>query len=117
MFCRIAEGSEPAEVVRRWGSEAIAIRPRNPVVDGHVLVIPAAHVADVGTNPGVSAIAMAAAADLAAQHTDCNVITSRGRYATQTVFHLHIHVVPRAAGDNLPLPWTPQQNAAAEGDA
>ncbi|MET9260426.1 HIT domain-containing protein [Amycolatopsis sp. NPDC004079] len=103
-------------MVRQWGFDAIAIRPRNPVVDGHVLVIPAAHVADVGMNPDVSAIAMAAAAELAAQHTDCNVITSRGRYATQTIAHVHLHVVPRAAGDGLPLPWTPQQNAAA-GDA
>lgn len=101
---------------RRW-LQAIAIRPRRPVVDGHLLVIPTAHVPDVGADPEVAAVAMAAAADLAAEHADCNVLTSRGRYATQTVYHLHIHVVPRAAGDGLPLPWTPQQTNADGGQA
>jgi diadenosine tetraphosphate (Ap4A) HIT family hydrolase len=37
-----------------------------------------------------------------------NFITSAGRDATQTVFHLHIHIVPRHAGDGLALPWTGQ---------
>lgn len=101
---------------RRW-LRAIAIRPRRPVADGHLLVIPTAHVPDVGTDPEVSAVAMAAAAELAAEHTDCNVLTSRGRHATQTVYHLHVHVVPRAAGDGLPLPWTPQQGGADDGQA
>ncbi|MFI0712504.1 HIT domain-containing protein [Streptomyces inhibens] len=35
-----------------------------------------------------------------------NVITSRGPSATQTIRHLHIHLVPRADGDGLLLPWT-----------
>lgn len=44
-----------------------------------------------------------------AEHEAANLITSRGGAATQTVFHLHVHVVPREAGDGLALPWTPQQ--------
>lgn len=116
VFCRIVEGIEPAAVVRRW-PEAIAIRPRNPITEGHLLVIPTTHVADVGVDRHVSAIAMAAAAELAAEYENCNVLTSRGREATQTVFHLHIHVVPRAAGDALPLPWTPRQDATREAAA
>jgi histidine triad (HIT) family protein len=36
----------------------------------------------------------------------CNIITSTGSSATQTVFHLHLHVVPRSTGDGLTLPWT-----------
>ncbi|MCI2422874.1 HIT domain-containing protein [Saccharopolyspora sp. K220] len=111
VFCRIVAGTEPAEVVRRW-PEAIAIRPRHPVTEGHLLVIPTTHVADVGTDRHVSAVAMAAAAELAAEHENCNVLTSRGREVTQSVFHLHLHVVPRAAGDGLPLAWTPWQDAA-----
>ncbi len=49
------------------------------------------------------------AAQWAAGHrmNPCNLITSAGREATQTVFHLHIHVVPRRDGDGLALPWTP----------
>jgi len=70
------------------------------------LVIPAVHVADVEVNPAVSALTMTAAAELAGEHPACNVITSRGADATQKVFHLHIHVVPRRAGDGLALPWS-----------
>jgi hypothetical protein len=39
---------------------------------------------------------------------DCNLIASRGPAATQTVPHLHLHLVPRLEGDGLPLPWTGQ---------
>ncbi len=46
------------------------------------------------------------AAELAAEVGDCNVITSRGAAATQTVRHLHVHVVPRRQGDGILLPWT-----------
>ncbi|MFF0389623.1 HIT family protein [Kitasatospora sp. NPDC004615] len=111
VFCAIAAGTAPAVVVREW-PDAIAIRPRSGGVNpGHLLVIPRAHVADVGADPVVSAAVMARAAELAAVLPAANVITSKGSAATQTVFHLHIHVVPRADGDGLPLPWTPQRNA------
>jgi histidine triad (HIT) family protein len=110
VFCRIVAGTAPATVVRRWPMlGAIAIQPRGGCTSGHLLVIPTVHVPDVGTDPAVSALTMAAAAELAAELPACNVITSKGADATQTVFHLHVHVVPRVADDGLPLPWTPQQ--------
>ncbi|MDI3406045.1 HIT family protein [Streptomyces cavernicola] len=108
VFCSIAAGQAPATVVREW-DDVIAIRPLGPVTPGHVLVIPRRHVADVGEDPQVSARAMVCAAELAGELPAANVITSKGSAATQTVFHLHIHVVPRIEGDALPLPWTPQQ--------
>jgi histidine triad (HIT) family protein len=108
VFCRIVAGQAPATVIRRWPC-AVAIAPRHPVTPGHVLVIPSVHVADVGTDAAVSAVAMLAAAELAAEHPACNVITSRGPEATQTVFHLHLHVVPRRVGDGLSLPWTARE--------
>lgn len=103
VFCLIAVGNLPATVVRRW-PRAIAFVPMNPVVDGHLLVVPTVHVKDVTEDPGVSAEVMRAAAELAV--APCNIITSAGAEATQTVFHLHVHVVPRAAGDGLMLPWS-----------
>ncbi|MEU8378703.1 HIT domain-containing protein [Streptosporangium sp. NPDC048865] len=112
VFCAIVAGSAPATMVRTW-PETIAISPRHPVTPGHTLVIPHVHVGDVGENPEVSAVTMARAAELAAELPAANVITSRGAAATQTVFHLHLHVVPRAMGDGLPLPWTPQHAARA----
>ena len=44
---------------------------------------------------------------------ESNLITSIGPAATQTVPHLHLHLVPRRPGDGLPLPWTPQHSAVA----
>jgi histidine triad (HIT) family protein len=118
VFCAIVAGKAPATFVRRWDALGVyAIRPRGGVHDGHVLVIPAVHVADAGVDPAVSARTMACAAELMAEHPDANIITSKGSAATQTVFHLHIHVVPREQGDGLPLPWTPQQTAAKAGGA
>lgn len=109
VFCAIAAGEAEATVVRSW-DHTIAIKPRGGVHPGHVLVIPRIHVADVGELPAVSAQTMACAAELAGEIPAANVITSKGAAATQTVFHLHIHVLPRAAGDGLALPWTAHHN-------
>ncbi|MGW4805835.1 HIT family protein [Kitasatospora sp. NPDC004272] len=112
-FCALADGTTPAQLVRAW-PDAIAIRPRSGGVnDGHLLVIPREHVADAGTDPDVTATVMRRAAELLAEHPAANLITSKGADATQTVFHLHVHLVPRRADDGLPLPWTPQHAARA----
>src|SRR5690606_22895948 len=108
VFCRIVARRAPARVVREW-PDAVAIVPLRPVTAGHTLVIPRCHVADATVCPEVSGAVMRRAAELAVP--PCNLITSAGEAATQSVWHLHIHVVPRRAGDGLPLPWTPQQAA------
>lgn len=113
VFCRIITGEEPATIVRR-GRDAVAFAPLNPVTDGHVLVVPTVHVRDALQDPAVTAATMKAAAGLAAKSGPCNFITSVGAEATQSVFHLHIHVVPRRAGDGLALPWTDQQRRTKE---
>lgn len=113
VFCAIAAGEAPAVVVREW-PDAIAIRPRTGgVTDGHVMVLPRVHVPDAGTDQEVTAAVMCRAAELMAELPAANLITSKGRAATQSVFHLHVHVVPRQDGDGLPLPWTPQHAARA----
>ena len=113
VFCRIVAGDAPATIVRAW-DDALAIRPRSGgCTDGHVMVIPRTHVQDAGEDPTVTAATMARAAELMAELPAANLITSKGAEATQTVFHLHVHLVPRASGDGLPLPWTPQHEARA----
>ncbi|GHE33201.1 hydrolase [Streptosporangium violaceochromogenes] len=102
VFCQIIAREAPAAVVREW-DDALAFAPLGPVVPGHLLVIPKQHVTDVAEDPAVSAAAMRAASELATP--PCNIITSAGREATQTVFHLHLHIVPRRDGDGLALPW------------
>ncbi|MEU5163387.1 HIT domain-containing protein [Streptomyces sp. NPDC020875] len=114
VFCAIAAGTSPAAVVREW-DDALAIRPRSGGVnDGHTLVIPRIHVANAVENPDVTAYTVRRAAQYAAEiGADLNLITSVGPDATQTVSHLHWHVIPRAKDDGLPLPWTPQHAARA----
>ncbi|MFJ2568926.1 HIT family protein [Streptomyces halstedii] len=111
VFCAIAAGEAPADIVREW-DDAVAVRPRSGgCTPGHVFVLPRVHVEDAGTDPEVTVAVMRRAAELMAVLPAANLITSKGVEATQSVFHLHVHVVPRQDGDNLPLPWTPQHEA------
>lgn len=105
-FCEINTGRAPATFVREW-SDAIAIVPLNPVVDGHTLVIPKTHVTDFADDPDVTGATARRAAQLCRDLdlVHANLITSRGVHATQSVFHLHLHLVPRAENDGLALPW------------
>lgn len=105
VFCDIIAGEAPAEFVAR-AAYAVAIKPLKPVVEGHLLVLPVRHVADFSASPVVSAMTMEFAAELAQEMPgDLNLITSRGRSATQSVYHLHLHLVPRRENDGLALPW------------
>jgi histidine triad (HIT) family protein len=114
VFCKIIQGLAPAHKVHEW-DDAIAIVPLAPVTgerflpgEGHVLVMPKTHVPDYAFNPEVTGRTFKRAAELA-DLRDSNLITSKGESATQTVHHLHVHLVPRVPRDGLPLPWTPQQ--------
>lgn len=87
----------------------INIEPLNPVVPGHRLFIPRRHVANAAEMPDTTAMVFRAASRWGAdQGVDFNLITSAGYAATQTVFHLHVHFVPRFPEDGLHLPWTGQ---------
>lgn len=106
VFCAIVAGTSPATVVREW-ADTITIVPLNPVTPGHLLVIPRRHVADFRVDPHTTGRVMLDAAHIARGAGDSfNLITSAGAVATQTVFHMHVHLVPRREGDGLTLPWT-----------
>lgn len=114
VFCEILYGSEPAKVVYD-GISTLGIVPLNPVTEGHVIFIPRKHVRDATTDPDVTGQTMSDAAEFVriasrtpardGMYESVNFITSVGRPATQSVFHLHIHVVPRTENDGLALPW------------
>lgn len=89
----------------------VAFQPLNPVTQGHFLVVPKRHVSHALEAPPCAGHALKFAGFLANQMglESCNFITSAGAAATQTIFHLHIHVVPRREGDGLALPWTGQK--------
>lgn len=111
-FCDIVAGRAPGAILEDWG-DGIILVPLDPVTDGHVLAVPKRHVRDAIENPMITAGTMVLASRWAERHESANILTSIGRAATQSVFHLHIHVVPRRPGDGLPLPWTPQQEATS----
>jgi len=102
-FCDYTGPSKPLY----QGRYGYIIEPLHPVTKGHLLVVPFSHVNDFAQNPTVSAWAMKLASWWAARHPgDWNLITSKGDAATQTVHHLHIHLLPRHKDDGLKLPWT-----------
>jgi histidine triad (HIT) family protein len=108
--CPFCDYDGPSRVLWQTGSAergVFVVAPVNPVTVGHVLVIPRLHVEDFMADPITTALVMGAAADYAqGRLVDCNLITSKGLAATQTVKHLHVHLVPRWPGDGLALPWS-----------
>jgi len=110
-FCDIAVGRAPAEVVHT-DADVVGFVPPEPFVPGHVLFAPRRHVADAqvatysGADRAASAAAYLAASSWLAQTGSVgNLLTSCGAGATQTVPHLHVHVLPRGGGDGLPADW------------
>jgi histidine triad (HIT) family protein len=89
----------------------VSFQPLSPVTPGHFLVVPKRHVSHALEAPEYAGWALRFAGQLAVRMglASANFITSAGADATQTVFHLHVHVVPRREGDGLALPWTGQE--------
>jgi histidine triad (HIT) family protein len=112
-FCVRIEADEYDDDLRRFG--AVSFEPLNPVTEGHLLVVPKVHVSSALGHPGIAGDTMAAAVAVAQRRgiAECNFITSAGAAATQTIRHLHIHVVPRRLDDGLALPWTGQRHGEA----
>jgi histidine triad (HIT) family protein len=113
IFCAIVSGDGPAEIVDS-DETTVAFMDINPATRGHALVIPRRHAADLGEIPAEDlAATMSAAQRLARRARErldadgVNLINCWGRAAWQTVFHFHVHVVPRYVEDPLKLPWTP----------
>ena len=120
IFCKILAGELPATIVDE-DERTIAFMDIAPATRGHALVIPRAHSTDllsVGTED-LQAVALAARR-LAARAKErlgadgVNLLNSCGAAAWQTVFHFHIHVIPRYRDDPLRLPWIPAPGDPAE---
>jgi histidine triad (HIT) family protein len=113
IFCKILAGELPARIIDE-DERTISFMDINPATPGHALVIPRVHTRDLlSIGPeDLAAVALSAQrlAALIEHRLDAdgvNLINSCGSAAWQTVFHFHIHVSPRYAGDPLKLPWTP----------
>jgi histidine triad (HIT) family protein len=127
IFCKIVMGELPATIVDQ-DERTISFMDIAPATRGHALVIPRAHSVDLlSVEPEDLQAVASASRRLASRVTErlgadgVNLINSCGAAAWQTVFHFHVHVIPRYDGDPLRLPWVPapgdqQEIAAAAGE-
>jgi histidine triad (HIT) family protein len=113
IFCRIVAGELPATRIDE-DERTIAFMDINPGTRGHALVIPRRHARDLGEVPAEDLAACAATAQRVAVRQrerlgadGVNLLNAFGAAAWQTVFHFHLHVIPRYEGDPLRLPWVP----------
>ena len=116
VFCAIAARQAEASVVYE-DERAVAFMDLNPVTPGHLLVVPREHAVgledlDAATSAHVWSVADGMARALRRSRLRCeglNVLLCDGEAAFQTVFHFHLHVIPRYAGDGWTLKSEPPE--------
>jgi histidine triad (HIT) family protein len=120
IFCKIVAGELPATIVKE-DERTISFMDIAPATRGHALVIPREHSADLlSVEPeDLEAVAFASRrlAERAIERLGAdgvNLINSCGAAAWQTVFHYHVHVIPRYHDDPLRLPWVPTPGDSQE---
>jgi histidine triad (HIT) family protein len=113
IFCKIVAGELPSTRIDE-DERTVTFMDINPATRGHALVVPRAHAADVFEVDPEDLAAVARTAKRIAERqrerlgaAGVNLVQSNGVAAWQTVFHLHVHVIPRYEGDPLKLPWVP----------
>lgn len=107
IFCKIVARELPARIVYE-DEQTIAFLDINPLSRGHTLIVPKAHAVDLFDAPDEMMQALGKAAKHVATKVRqamgapaVNLLNASGSMAGQTVFHLHLHVVPRYQGDGL----------------
>lgn len=114
IFSRIVSGDIPA--IRVYEDDAtLAFMDINPAARGHALVIPKDEHADLFSIPPETLAAVARTVQRVAlamrevlRPDGVNIIQNNGAAAGQTVFHYHVHIIPRWEGDNALRLWKPQ---------
>jgi histidine triad (HIT) family protein len=123
LFCGIVAGDVPAQIVDS-DDHTVAFMDINPATPGHALVVPRAHSADLIEvsdedleRTAVAARRLAKRMRAALEPAGFNVLNSCGSAAWQTIYHFHLHVIPRYEDDPLKLPWVPGPGNADEIEA
>lgn len=113
IFCKIAAGEIPAATLYE-NEEFRVILDLGPAAKGHALILPKAHYADLYELPEeMAGKAMILAKKVVTRMKDLlgcdgyNIVQNNGTAAGQTVFHFHMHLIPRMEGDNAGITWTP----------
>ncbi|MCI8962359.1 MAG: HIT family protein [Eubacterium sp.] len=124
IFCKIIAGEIPSTAVYE-DEDFRAILDVNPAARGHVIILPKKHAANIFELDEAEASKVfpiakkIATAVMKTYHCDgVNILQNNGEAAGQTVFHLHVHVVPRYYGDGVNIMWkageTPDLQAVAD---
>ncbi|HEY2437093.1 MAG TPA: HIT family protein [Solirubrobacteraceae bacterium] len=123
IFCKIVAGEIPAAIIDQ-DERTVAFMDISPATRGHLLAVPRRHARNLlEIEPDdlqatiLTAQRMASRAVERLDADGVNLLNSCGRAAWQTVFHFHIHVIPRYEGDPLRLPWTPSEGNMEEIEA
>jgi histidine triad (HIT) family protein len=111
IFCKIIAGEIPCFKLHE-DDDTFAFMDINPANEGHALVVPKEHSADVHavSEPAITATVItakkiAAAIQKTLSPDGMNLLQCNGPAAAQSVFHFHMHVLPRREGDELKLNW------------
>ena len=114
IFCAIVAGTSPAHRIYE-DENAIAFMDINPATDGHALVVPRTHVRDLweigeteATQVMAATVRLAETMKKALEPDGMNILHATGAAAFQTVFHFHLHLIPRYFNDPIRLPWVPR---------
>lgn len=113
IFCKIVAGELPSTKIDE-DDRTFTFMDINPATRGHALVVPKAHSRDIHDIDPEDLAAVARTSKRIATRVverlgadGVNLVQSSGAAAWQTVFHLHVHVIPRYPDDPLKLPWVP----------
>ena len=111
IFCKILAGEIPSTAMYE-DDDFKAILDVNPAARGHVIILPKNHAANIYELPDedaskimVVAKKIATAIEKAYHCDGVNILQNNGEAAGQTVFHLHVHVIPRFKGDTVNIGW------------
>ncbi len=120
IFCKIANGEIPSKTLYEDDKFRV-ILDLGPASQGHALILPKEHYADLYELPEETAgEVMKLAKKMTAQMTQrlgCegfNLVQNNGELAGQTVFHFHMHLIPRYRDDGQKIGWKPQEATQEE---
>ena len=113
IFCKIANGEIPSATLYE-DEDFRVILDLGPASKGHALILPKAHAANIyEISDDMAAKAMILAKKMTTKMTEVlkcdgfNIVQNTGEPAGQTVFHFHMHLIPRYEGDQVGITWKP----------
>ena len=122
IFCKIANGEIPSSTIYEDDLFRV-ILDLSPATKGHALILPKKHMANIfemdeetAEKVFVLASRIAKAMKEALNCDGLNIVQDNGEIAGQTVFHFHMHIIPRYNDDGQQINWVPKTSEAAERD-